>query len=370
MGKVRLMDSDGQPVKAAERKPPPGTPVFIAIDVSRSTWAFNVRWQSQERRHFTTPYGLEHVAALVRQYEGCPVTVAYEACGFGYEIAWWLQARALRVVVVAPSTVERTRGLAVKTDRLDARMLCRKLEKGDLKSAYIPSRGIHEQRQLSRSYTQVLKDRKRQQARVRSLLQEQGRIGPPPARGWKPYAQWLASQPLPAPVALSVAQLLELRAAAEERTIRLGKAVLELAEQPAHQPIVAALCTQRGVGPFTAMRLLLEIGDIHRFGSAESFVHYLGLTPSEYSSGEEIKRGPVLKCGPGFVRAWLIECAWASLRGKRPDPQLYACFERVAGRAGRKRAIVAVARRLARRLRARWLAAGAAPASGAGKAPK
>ena len=369
MGKVDLVDSDGQRGTPAVL-PPPGTPVFIAIDVSRSKWAFNVRWAGQERRHFTSPYGLEHVEAVVRQYAGCAVTVAYEACGFGYEIAWWLQARAIPVVVVAPSTVERTRGLSVKTDRLDARLLCRKLEKGDLKSAYIPTRDEHAQRQLSRSYAQVLKDRKRQQARIRSLLQEQGRIGPAPTRGWKPYAHWLATQQLPAPVALSMTQLLELRAAAAERTGRLSRAVLELAEQPEHQPVVAALCTQKGVGPFTAMRLILELGDLHRFGSAESFVHYLGLTPSEYTSGEEVQRGPTLKCGPGAVRAWLLECAWASLRGKRPDPTLSRCFERVAARAGRKRAIVAVARRLARRLRARWLAALAAPAPRAGEAPK
>lgn len=354
MGKVHLAQRQGQ---RPALTPGAGTAVFIAIDVSRSKWAFNVRWEGQERRHFTTPYGIEHVQALVGEYEGCELTVAYEACGFGYEIAWWLRERGIRAVVVPPSTVEKAPGSRVKTDRTDARALCRKLEKGDLKSAYIPTRSEHEQRQLSRSYTQVVKDRKRQQARVRSLMQEHGRIGPAPAQGWRAYQRWLATQELPEPVALSVRQLLELREAAERRTTRLAEALLELAERPEHSVVVQALCAQKGVGAFTAIRLVLEIGDIHRFTSAESFVNYLGLTPSEYTSGEEVKRGHLLKCGPGIVRAWLIECAWASLRGKKPDPKLYACFDRLAARPGRKRAIVGVARRLARKLRAVWLQA-------------
>jgi hypothetical protein len=184
-----------------------------------------------------------------------------------------------------------------------------------------------------------------------------GCIGPPPAQGWKAYERWLTTQSLPEPVALSVAPLLEMRAAAERQTVRLGKALVELAALPEYAAVVRALHSQRGVGPFTAIRLRLEIGDIHRFASAAAFVRYLGLTPSEYSSGEVVKRGHVLKCGPGIVRAWLIECAWASVGGRKPDAKLYSCFERIAARAGRKRAIVAVARRLARKLRALWLQA-------------
>lgn len=356
MKKVGRDRTEGQ-CRQLERKPPAGTKVFVAIDVSRSKWAFNVRWGGQERRHFSTPYGVEHVQALVEQYPGCELHVAYESCGFGYEIAWRLQEQGIDVVVVPPSTVERAAGLQVKTDRLDARKLCGKLEKGDLKRAYIPTRTEHELRQLSRTYAQLLKDRKRQQARVRSLMQQHGRIGPAPKAGWRAYYRWLLTQKLSEPVGCSVAQLIELREAAEQRTTRMAEALLCLAQAPAYAPVVEALKSQVGVGAFTAIRLVLEIGDIQRFRSAKSFVHYLGLTPSEYTSGEIEHRGHLLKCGPGFVRAWLVECAWSSIGGKRPDPKLYRCFHRVAARAGKKRAIVAVARRLALRLRALWLQA-------------
>jgi transposase len=124
--------------------------------------------------------------------------------------------------------------------------------------------------------------------------------------------------------------------------------------QEQYAPVVRGLEAQAGVGAFTAIRLVLELGDIRRFRTAGSFPRYLGLTPSEYSTGVTERRGHITKCGPRFVRAWLIQCAWMCVRSGH-DARLRAVFERLAPRIGKKRAIVAVARRLALRLRARWL---------------
>lgn len=344
-------------MKRVVKGPEAGQDVWIMLDVSRSKWAYNVRWDGQEQRRLTTPAEIGHLQRLVGEYPGAQLHVGYEACGFGYEIAWWCQAQGISVTVVAPSTVERAPGSRVKTDALDAATMNVKHEKGDLKRVNIPTRAEHEQRQLSRTYGQVLKDRKRAQARVRSLMQEQGRLGPLPGQGWKVYEQWLKTQTLPVAVTTCVEQLQASRAVALVATRRLKAELLELAKSPAYKTVVDRLSGQAGVGRFTAIRLLLEIGDIRRFTTADSFTHYLGLTPSEYSSGEIVHRGHVLKCGPGFVRGWLLQCAWASVRGKQADRGLRDCFLRVQVRAGRKRAIVAVARRLAMRLRARWLEA-------------
>lgn len=337
------------------RRPEAGQAVWIAIDVARSKWAFNVRWGGVEQRRLSTPGSIEHLQALVGQYEGCRVHVAYESCGFGYEIAWWCQEREIAVTVIPPSTLERAPGAHVKTDRVDAAAMNLKHEKGLLKCVHIPTRTEHEQRQLSRTYGQVLKDRKRAQMRLRSLMQEHGRLGPVPQAGWACYERWLRRQEMPAPVALSIEQLLAERAVAAQATLRLRAALRQLARHPEYKPVVQRLSQQSGVGWFTAIRLRLEIGDIRRFTTADSFVHYLGLTPSEYSSGDTVHRGHLLKCGPGFVRGWLLQCAWAAATGRSPDPEFVECYQRLVGRAGKKRAIVAVARRLALRLRARWL---------------
>jgi transposase len=343
--------------------PQPGQAVFIGLDVSRSKWSFNVRWDGQARRRFSTPGELPHLLAVVEEYRGCDVRVAYEACGFGYEIAWAVRERGGTVVVVAPSTVERAPGLRVKTDRLDAAQLAQQLEQGRLKSIFVPSRADHEQRQLSRTYAQAVQDRKRCQARLRALLQEQGRIGPPPRAGWTAYAAWLPQQPLPEPVRTCVEELLALRQRADQSARRLRAALLQVAAHPEYAPVVRAVSQQPGIGRFTAIRLRLELGDIGRFRTAGSFVNYLGLVPSEYSSGDLVQRGHLIKCGPGYVRAWLVQCAWVSIRGAHPDPALRAGFARLRPRIGEKRAIIAVTRRLALRLRARWLQARATPAT-------
>jgi len=338
-------------------RPDAGQAVWIGVDVSRSKWVVNVRWGGREQRRLSTPPDVRHLDALVADYRGASVHLAYEACGFGYEIAWTLQARGVAVTVVPPSTVPRVPGARVKTDRLDARARATQLEHGQLKRVTVPTRPDHEWRQLSRTYEQALKDKKRAQARIRSLLQAHGRLGPRRAQGWPTYERWLATQGLPAPVQQCLAELLGLRAAAHASARRLKRELHAVARQPPYAAVVPALAAQGGIGWFTAVRLRLELGHLTAFRTADAFVNYLGLTPSEASSGDRVQRGHIAKRGPGHIRGWFVQCAWASLRGHAPDAGLQDCYQRVCARAGKKRAIVAVARRLALRARARWIAA-------------
>ena len=337
-------------------RPEVGQAVFIGLDVSRTKWVLHVRWGGRDQRRLTVPPALPHLEALLADYRGAAVHLAYEACGFGYEIAWTAARHGVAVTVVPPSTVERAPGARVKTDRLDARALATQLELGRLKRVHIPTRPDHAYRQLSRTYEQALKDKKRAQARIRALLQAHGRLGPPPRAGWPAYERWLAMQDVPTPVAHCLEELRGLRAAALASTRRLKQALLAVAREAPYAPIVTAVTTQSGIGPFTAIRMRLELGDIAHFPTADAFANYLGLVPSEHSSGERVQRGALVKRGPGHIRGWLVQCAWASVRAATPDPGLHACYHRLRLRAGKKRAIVAVARRLALRVRARWLA--------------
>jgi transposase len=165
----------------------------------------------------------------------------------------------------------------------------------------------------------------------------------------------LAAQALPAPVRACVQAHEQVRATADHQAQRLRRELLQLARTAEYRALVRALCAHAGVGPLSAIRLVLELGSIERFASGAALAHYLGLTPSQYSSGELDHRGHILKCGPARVRALLLQCAWAAVRPGR-DAALRAVFERLALRRGRKRAIVAVARRLAVRLHRRWAA--------------
>jgi len=355
MGKIRLVEVVGQQRTSTPRRPDPGSDVWCAIDISRTKLVYCVRWGGVEQFRQSTPMGLEHVRALVERYRDCRLHVAYEACGFGYEIAWWLQEQSwVSLTVIAPSRIERAPGLQVKTDRVDAGKLARKLEKGDLKGIYIPSRTLHEDRTLGRAYTQCVKERKRAQIRLRSLMQEHGKLGPLPAQGWTPYNQWLAKLELPVAVRAGVEAHLQMRATADLQARRLRAALGLLAANQPYKELVRRLSTQSGVGTYSAIRLVLELGNIDRFPTTDSLPHYLGLTPSQYGSGELDHRGHILKHGPACLRAILLQCAWAAVR-QGCDTELLVVFERLAPRVGRKRAIVAVARRLAIKLRKLWL---------------
>ena len=362
MGTIQLREAEEQQAAIAVRRPQPGDDVWIAIDISRTKLVYCVRWGGAERRRLSTPMGIEHVRAVIEQYRGCRMHVCYEACGFGYEIAWWLQAQCVATTVIAPSRLERAPGLVVKTDRLDAAKMARKLEQGDLKSIYVPPRALHEHRAVARTYAQCLKERKRAQVRIRAVMQEHGRLGPLPVHGWTLYRQWLGAQQLPAALALSVQTHLQMRAVAEQQARSLRAQLETLAASHPYAPVVRALREQPGVGSLTAIRLVLELGSMDRFSTTASLPHYLGLTPSEYSTGIDTQRGHILKCGPGSLRAALVQCAWVAVR-RRSDRELATVFDRLAPRIGRKRAIVAVARLLAIKLRRRWRAAGPAPAT-------
>jgi transposase len=370
MNSLLLEAEPRQDRKRAAVHPPAGTPVVIAVDLARTTWVYACRWADAEQRRLSTPAGLPHLQALVRSYlaQGNPVTVVYEACGFGHTIAWWVAAQPQATgVVVAPSSLERAPGARVKTDRRDAGALAFKAERGLLRSIYVPTPALHQARQLARTYAQVLGDRRRAQVRLRLCFQEQGELGAPArTAGWPALARWITAQlpAQPAAVQASVAELLHQRAAAAASTERLRTQLRALGRTAPYAALVRTLSAQPGVGPFTALRVVLELGDITRFPTAGSLANYLGLTPAEASSGETVHRGHTRKCGPGAVRGWLLQCAWVAIRPGR-DAALRAVFERLAPRIGRKRAIVAVARRLALRLRARWRAAIAPPPAAA-----
>ncbi len=338
-------------------RPMPGETVILALDVSRAKWVYCLRWGGQLQRQLSTPGELPHLQALIGQYRDCHLQVVYEACGFGYAIAWWLQEQGIEVTVIAPCQVERAPGRRVKTDRLDAAALAYKRETGQLKAIYIPPRALHAHRQVARTYGQALKDRRRQQTRVRSLLQEHGRLGPSPGQGWRAYASWLQQQTLPPPLARCVAELLELRRSADASAQRLKAQLLAYAEMPAFAPVATALAAQPGIGSFSAIRLTLELGDIRRFARGKALVRYLGLAPNEYSSGEMVHRGHILKCGPAAVRSLLVQCAWRSIRADHGDPALRRFYQRLRPRLQSKRAIIAVTRRLALAVYTRWSAA-------------
>lgn len=348
-----------------QSRPKSGEVVYIGIDQGLNKWVYAIRWGGEERQALAGPSELSHLEALVKRFAGNEVHIVHEACGFGYGISRWAQGyneQVVRVTVVPPSTIEQKPGRRVKTDRIDARKLARKLEQGELKAVWVPSTEQEQARQIGRTQQQMAKERRRAQIQVRSLLKAHSYKAPAQAKSWSAYERWIEQLQLPEPLQQCVRHLLALRQHAARSEQELLQRMRKMSQGEPYAKVVQAWTTEvTGIGWLSALRILLELGDVRRFVTRGSLPHYLGLTPSEYSTGDDVNRGPVLRCGPARVRSLLIENAWVAVRR---DPQIRERFIRIAGPTPTSQqkqiAIVAVAHRLAIRLRALWKQAQAA----------
>lgn len=215
----------------------------------------------------------------------------------------------------------------------------------------VPDRERREDRQFSRTLDQVQRTLTATRNRIRKFLDYHGLNGSLPAGAWKP-AQYhrLRSLTLSEPLQLCLNTYLELVAKLEELQESLRAELKRLCVKERYREAVASKANCPGVAWLTAIRLTLEWGQMSRFTDNKKLASFCGLTSSEYSTGETIHRGHITGQSRGHIRGWLIQCAW---RAVKRDPALLTTFTRVRVNTGsKKKAIVAVARKLAIRMRA------------------
>lgn len=219
-----------------------------------------------------------------------PVGVAYEAGPTGFGLARALAAVGVRCVVVAPSKLERPPGDRVKTDRRDAERLARLLRIGELPGVRVPSVAEEAARDLLRARQDARGDLMRARHRLSKLLLRRGLVWPDSA--WtRAHQRWLQGLRWEQPwVRVAFEEALGAVLAVQTRRDRLDSTIGELAAQPAWAPLVGRLGCLRGVGVLTAVGLAVEVGDWQRFTGA-TIGAYLGLTPSEQSSGGQRSQG-------------------------------------------------------------------------------
>jgi transposase len=214
--------------------------------------------------------------------------------------------------VVAPSLIPRKAGDRVKPARRDAVELARLLRSGDLTAIHVPSIEDEAMRDLSRAREAILSDLKSAKRRLKSFLLRLGMNYTGKATWNEAHLRYLARVVCPTPAQQIVFQ--ELLRAVDELVERLRRIEAELLEQlPGWrlQPLVQALMALRGVQQTVAVTTVAEIGDLTRFDSPRQLAAFVGLIPSEHSSGPKRRQGAITKAGNGHVRRALVEGAWA-----------------------------------------------------------
>jgi transposase len=291
--------------------------LFVGLDVHKETLA--VAYIAEERGAAVVSLGTigtrqQDIDALVRKLQGKGKSLhfVYEAGPCGYWLYRYLTKKSLTGWVVAPSQIPKKAGDRVKTDRRDAVQLARLLRSGALSPVSSPSVEDEAIRDVVRARADVLKDLKAAKVRLKAFLLRQDMRYEGRANWRAAHLRGLAHGVCPTPAQQIVFQ--EYVRAVSEQTERLQRLEAEL--QPLVQtgrwaPVVEAIQALRGVQFIAAVTLIAELGDLTRFETPRQLMSYLGLVPSEHSSGERRRQGSITKTGNSHARRVLVEGAWA-----------------------------------------------------------
>jgi transposase len=320
----------------------------VGLDVhARSVVACGLVQETGEvlERRLTPGYG--EILEWIRGLPG-PATVTYEAGPTGFGLARALESAGIECVVAAPSKLQRPAGDRVKTDARDARHLARLLHLGEITAVTVPSMEQEAARDLVRAREDCRGDLMAARHRLSKLLLRQGIVYyDGKAWTWK-HEQWLRTHRFDAHgLQLAYDSAFDTMLSTLDRRTRLDDAITEMAADSVFTPVVTRLGCVRGIATLTAFGLATEIGDWHRL-TGRSIGAYVGLVPTENSSGATRSQGGVTKTGNGHARRLLVEAAWHHRARYRPGPDLRKRWD-VASPAARARGQAAN-----RRLHARW----------------
>lgn len=289
--------------------------IWIGLDVhAESITAAILEGESHDPEIVTLSGDLMKVRRLFRRLAvKAPVRACYEASGAGFVLQRVLSKDGFHCEVIAPSLIPRKPGDRRKTDRIDAVMLARLYRSGHLTAVHVPSEDQEALRRLLRlrfTYQHYCKATKN---RISGMLRNHGHAYREGKSTWtKRHRQWLARLELELAGPLQTALAIE-REHLEYLETQRGALDDELERYARAEPYrrhVEALCRLRGIKTLTALTLLCEIDDVRRFGSPGALMAYFGLVPTERSSGNRERRGPITKAGNIHARRLLIEAAW------------------------------------------------------------
>lgn len=330
--------------------------IFTGLDVSKKSMSVTFTNPQGFIRSLNMPHKAEHLVNYVRKhFPDQKIAFVYEAGPTGYGLYDGLAAQAYPCLIAAPSMIPRAPGKRVKTNRLDSKALSENLRAGQLKSIHIPSPTYRHLRHLTQLRDVLVSELAGMKQRIKSLLLFEG-IDFPPA---PPGSQWsllvkaqLRKLSCSSPVRFKLDQLLDSVEFHEKQVL---KTIIEIRRfcrnDPELSQSIQYLMTIPGIGWITASQLVARIGDWRELKNIRQLAGFLGLVPTEHSTGEKVDRGSITRTGDERLRSKLIQASWSAIR---QDAELREFFRSVCRKHPRevasRVAIVAVARKLTVRI--------------------
>lgn len=325
-----------------------GKTVFVGIDVHKKTYAVTCLCEKVLVKRDTlkaSPKVL--VDYLMKYFPGASLQTAYEAGFSGFVLHRYLVEQGIENRVVHAASIEISARDRVKTDKRDSLKIATQLSSGRLKGIHVPSPQREAYRELSRLREKVSQDRSRVGTRLKSLLCRQGLFNAEDddticPKWLKKVATFDCDPTIKYSIQVCINEWLFLN----EQIKAMDKELHEQAcEDKALEKVYRSV---PGIGPVHARALANELEDMAHFSNEKHLFSFTGLTPSEHSSGEHKRLGHISRQGRARLRKILVQAAWVAIY---QDPSLKAIFDRVSQTAGKKRAIVGIARRLIGQIR-------------------
>lgn len=289
---------------------------YVGLDVHKLT--ISVAVADEGRRGEVRSHGVvgNRADLLIKLAErlgqdGQKLHFCYEAGPCGYGLHRVLSGLGHDCTVVAPSLVPKKPGDRVKTNRRDATMLARLHRAGELTAVWVPDAAHEAMRDLVRARATAARGLTKARQHLTGFLLRHGKIYAGPRAWTVAYRRWLTTVRFAHPAQQIVLQdYVHAVDDAEKRIIMLVEQIEQLLEQWSLAPVVSAIQAMRGVAFVNAVTIVAEIGDFARFTNPRQLMAYVGLVPSEHSTGDSVRRGGITKAGNNQARRALIEAAW------------------------------------------------------------
>lgn len=325
-----------------------GKTVFAGIDVHKKTYAVTCICDNTILKKVTLKADPKMLADYLKKFfPGANIESAYEGGFSGFVLHRYLLSNGINNRVVHAASIEVSARDRVKTDKRDSLKIATQLSSGRLRGIYVPTVEREAYREVSRLREKMSIDKRRVGNRLKSLLMRQGLLGVDNDKAislkWlKEVETWTCHDSIKFSIQLCIHEWRYLN----ERLKELDKKLAEQAK--ADTRLEKIYQSAPGIGNVHARVLSNELDDMSQFANEKRLYSFTGLTPSEHSSGEHKRQGHISRQGRSVLRKVLVQAAWVAIK---EDLSLFRIFERIAKIAGKKRAILGVARRLIGRIR-------------------
>lgn len=324
-----------------------GKSVFVGIDVHKKKYVVAAVCDGTLVKKWSTPATAKALADQLRAYfSQASIKSVYEAGFSGFHLHRVLQDAGIENIVVHAASIEVESRNRVKTDKRDAQKMAELLSIGRLRGIQVPTLVQEERRSLTRGREQSVRRKQAIGNQLKMKLYYLGYEIHDDKRLCEKFIKWAQELDLPDGHKFAVDELCEAWRAERQRIKRFEA---QLTKQAVDDSDVDRIYKSApGVGSVSSRILANELGNLRQFDNEKQLYSFTGLTPSEHSSGEFIRKGHISRQGAGRLRALLIQIAWRAI-GK--DQSLKLIYQEIAKRRGSKRAIVAVARKFIGRIR-------------------